>query len=212
MPLVPLEPLPTYAHPSWLPTGEAMAEEFAIRYHDRLRYVPELKSWIVKGDDGKWRVDRTNLALDLAGHMTRDISAGLVDPRLRMRLEATKTVTQVERRARSLRVMVGHIEDIDVDYSKDPVSLWLQDCCTVNSQTSTPLGKLYVSWAQWAVSHGVYRGTKVELSNELVRRKGITRRKSRMISVIRGLQVNQMDVEQAPIAPLPSHRGVRRAA
>jgi hypothetical protein len=185
--------LPVYAQPDFIATGETLALLFAERHASNLRYVPRLKGWIVLGSDGKWRPDNTGLALDLAGTLCRDVGAYL-PVKDRVKIEATKTVTQIVYRSKTMRCMVGSDEDICIDRSKDPVSQWINDCCIIDPQATTRVAHLYPSWQYWALPRNVTVGFKRELSKNLISREGITARKNRGNNVIRGIALKKQEI------------------
>jgi hypothetical protein len=195
--------LPSYAKPDFIATGETLALLFAERHASNLRYVPRLKGWIVLGPDGKWRPDNTGLALDLAGTLCRDVGAYL-PVKDRIKIEATKTVTQIVYRSKTMRCMVGDELDIHVDRSRDPISQWISECCIVDPQVTTRIAVLYPAWQYWALPRGVTVGFKRELSANLISREGMVARKFRGTRVIRGIALKKHET----ITPTPHDQAI----
>src|SRR5262245_13556459 len=98
--VIPIKPAPAYALPDFVPTGETMCVEFERRYGERLRHVAPWGKWFI-WDQGVWAEDETLRVVDLAGLLARDIGGIAKKRRERMAIEASRTVSSLERRARS---------------------------------------------------------------------------------------------------------------
>jgi len=91
--------VPAYMLPEFQITTEAVASEFAKRHANRLRYVREFGEWMVF-TGGRWKMDRTGRAVDLAGTLCCEI--GKERPKDRKKVEMWGFVSAVEQRARTL--------------------------------------------------------------------------------------------------------------
>jgi len=91
---------PAYMLPEFQITTEAVAREFAKRHGNELRYVREFGEWMVF-TGGRWKMDRTGRAVDMAGNLCCDI--GKERPKDRRKVEMWGFVSAVEQRARALK-------------------------------------------------------------------------------------------------------------
>src|SRR5262245_51481400 len=112
--VIPIKPAPAYAVPGWVPTGETMLMEFERRHGDEIRFVGPWGKWLI-WRDGAWREDVTNRVLDMAGFLARDIGTSSKKRSTRMAVEATRTVSSLERRARGSQLLAARVEEWDVD-------------------------------------------------------------------------------------------------
>jgi len=112
--VIPIKPAPAYALPDFVPTGETMCVEFERRYGERLRHVAPWGKWFI-WDQGVWAEDETLRVVDLAGLLARDIGGIAKKRRERMAIEASRTVSSLERRARSAPALAARVEAWDVD-------------------------------------------------------------------------------------------------
>jgi len=112
--VIPIKPAPAYALPGWLPTGETMLVEFERRHGEEVRYVAEWGRWLI-WRDGVWSDDATMRVVDMAGLLARDIGTAAKKPRMRMSVEASRTVASLERRARGSQLLAARTDEWDHD-------------------------------------------------------------------------------------------------
>jgi len=95
-------------------SDEALALLFAERHANDLRYVEGWRKWLA-WDGKRWRFDNTLHAFDRARFICREASSQANDPRVRMAVASAKTVTAVDRLAKSDRRLAATTEQWDVD-------------------------------------------------------------------------------------------------
>jgi putative DNA primase/helicase len=95
-------------------TDEALAIRFATRHAENLRYVAAMGRWFAYTGT-YWRLDDTLFAFDRARHICRESSAECNKDKISSVLASAKTVSAVERLARSDRKLVATIDQWDQD-------------------------------------------------------------------------------------------------
>jgi putative DNA primase/helicase len=95
-------------------SDEALALRFAERHANDLRYVAPWGKWLA-WDGMRWRFDNTLHAFDRARFICREAASRANDPRVRMAVASAKTVTAVDRLAKSDRRLAATIDQWDVD-------------------------------------------------------------------------------------------------
>jgi putative DNA primase/helicase len=93
-------------------SDEALALRFAEQYTDRLRYVEMWAKWFIF--DGCWRPDETLKVVDLVRRVCLQVAKG-AKSKLKLALASAKTVSAVERLARSDRRLAASVEQWDRD-------------------------------------------------------------------------------------------------
>lgn len=95
-------------------TEDALAAEFTRRHRDDLRYVHEWGRWL-KWDGHRWAHERTLRVFDLAREITHEVGAGILNGRLRARIQGASTVAAIVTLARADRAHARVTEDHDGD-------------------------------------------------------------------------------------------------
>jgi putative DNA primase/helicase len=95
-------------------TEDALAAEFSRRHRDELRYVHEWGRWL-RWDGARWADERTLAVYDLARDLTHNIGAGILNPKLRIRIQSASTVAAIVTLARADRAHARVTEDFDSD-------------------------------------------------------------------------------------------------
>jgi len=95
-------------------SDDALALRFAERHANELRYVAKWSAWLC-WDGVCWRFDNTLSAFDRARVICRAAAAGCNKLKLRKELASAKTVSAVERLARSDRRLAATVEQWDAD-------------------------------------------------------------------------------------------------
>jgi putative DNA primase/helicase len=95
-------------------TDEGLALRFVDKHVETLRYVAAWSRWL-EWDGTRWKPDTTLHAFDLARGVCRTASAEANKPKLAALMASAKTVSAVERLARSDRRMAAIVEQWDAD-------------------------------------------------------------------------------------------------
>ncbi len=95
-------------------SDEALAIRFAELHAGDLRYVAAWSRWMIY-DGGRWQVDDSLRAIDLARRVCREASAECKDPRLASALASAKTVAAVEKLAKADRRLAATVDQWDAD-------------------------------------------------------------------------------------------------
>jgi putative DNA primase/helicase len=95
-------------------SDEALALRFAECHAGTLRYVDPWGKWLA-WDGKRWRFDNTLHAFDRARFICREAASRANDPRVRMAVASAKTVTAVDRLAKSDRRLAATTEQWDAD-------------------------------------------------------------------------------------------------
>jgi putative DNA primase/helicase len=106
-------------------TDAGNAERFAKQWGDRVRYVPELRQWLVWSDERQWQIDATNSVMEMAKRAASDIyrEGDLIsDTDVRKALVAHSAKSQQAPRleamlmlAQSIPTLVAPITKLDAD-------------------------------------------------------------------------------------------------
>lgn len=95
-------------------TDEALALCFADLHRSRLRYCAAWGRWL-HWDAGRWQIDDTLLAFDLARKVCRTAAAECNNDRVSATLASAKTVAAVERLAKTDRRLAATADQWDAD-------------------------------------------------------------------------------------------------
>src|SRR5215471_11553795 len=95
-------------------SDDALALRFAECYGDELRYVAKWSQWL-RWDGRRWRFDDTLAAFDRARLICRAAAAECNEAKPAKEIASAKTVSAVERLARSDRRLAATVEQWDRD-------------------------------------------------------------------------------------------------
>ncbi len=95
-------------------SDEALAQRFAERHGDELRYVAAWSRWYA-WTGARWEVDLTLLAFDWARAICRAASSSADTPHIKTALASAKTVAAVERLAKADRRVAATADQWDAD-------------------------------------------------------------------------------------------------
>src|SRR5262249_19063904 len=93
-------------------TEDALALELAVLHSGDLRYVADWSQWL-RWDGTRWQPDKTLAVFDLARKLCRSAAAQCNKPTKDM--TSAKTVTAIERMARSDRLLAATTDQWDAD-------------------------------------------------------------------------------------------------
>src|ERR1700754_3776556 len=112
--MAPVEDLPEWRKPHWLPSVENLVIEAARRLRNRFRYVRVLGQWLIY-EAGVWSWDERDRLNAELGAMCREIGASQKRT-MRMKLEAgASLVSNLERRLR------GELSATSEQWDADPL-------------------------------------------------------------------------------------------
>ena len=104
-------------------SDDALAQKFAERYGNDLRYIAAWSHWYAWAG-ARWGLESTLAAFDRARAICRVASSEAEKPGLKIRLTSSKTVAAVERLAKADRRIAATVEqwetDPDVFNSEEP--------------------------------------------------------------------------------------------
>lgn len=95
-------------------SDEALAQRFAKRHGDRLRYVAAWSQWYA-WTGARWAMDTTLDAFDRARAICRAASSEADKDHVKTALASAKTVAAIERLAKADRRIAATVEQWDVD-------------------------------------------------------------------------------------------------
>ncbi len=104
-------------------SDDALAQKFAERHGDNLRYIADWAHWY-EWDGARWAREPTYHAFDRARAVCRVAASEAEKPGIKIRLTSSKTVAAVERLAKADRRIAATVEqwetDPDVFNSEEP--------------------------------------------------------------------------------------------
>ena len=95
-------------------SDEALAQRFADRHGDDLRFIAKWSQWCA-WTDTRWEEDSTLGAFDKARAICRAVASNADKPNIKTALASAKTVSAVERLAKADRRIAATVEGWDAD-------------------------------------------------------------------------------------------------
>jgi putative DNA primase/helicase len=95
-----------------IPTEVALAEEFATRHSQHLRYVAKWGRWM-RYESGRWTEEETHYAFDEARKICVEFSRGLNKSNERKAVQSAKTIAAVEKIAKADRRIAATVDQWD---------------------------------------------------------------------------------------------------